>query len=309
MPDNPLSNQAPQSSLDLSSITEDFIKSLEGGADQSATPPAQEPQHEAAPPVHNEEVTPPLQSQAPPEAEVKQEPPPDLAEQHRGYLRDDDYRRKTMKLADERRSFENERQQIITQLQQAQNYANQLHQQVHDPAYLQHQWNLIHQQVQQQDPNTPVSAQQITQMLQQQVAASEQKVAQYIHQLERDRIAAGYDQERALYAQALVKEFPTLEDQEGVERLISEAAWKRSPANMTELKRFMREDAEARHKRVQKRIENHEQAAIMRQAKAAKPTQEPKGGAAPVLQPTQRKLKLGSTDLFNDTLAWLETQK
>jgi hypothetical protein len=300
MPDN-ISHQ--QSSLDLSSITEDFLNSPEVTGAQAATP-VQAQQEEVTPPVQ-EEVTPPLQATETPQTP---ELPTDPQEQQRGYLRDSDYRQKTMRLAEEKRAFEAEKQQIIAQLQKANNYAQQLHQQVHDPAYLQAQWNRLHAQVQAQDPNAPVSAQVVNQLLQEQVAKSEQKVAQYIHQLEVQRNAAQFDQERALYAQTLLKEYPTLEDQDGIERLISEAAWKRGPANMNELKQFMKEDAEARHKRVQKRIDDNAQAAIMRQAKAQKPGIEPKGGSVPVLQTPQRKLKLGSQDLFNDTVEWLKNQ-
>jgi hypothetical protein len=300
MPDNPLSQQSP-SSLNLSSITDEFLNSPEVTGAPPATP-ATPPAQEVAP--AQEEVTPPLQTQP----ESKPELPDDPQERERGFLRDDDYRRKTMKLADERRAFEAERSQLAQQLQQAQAQQQEFYRLAHDPAFLQQQWQLIQAQSQAQDPNAPLTVQQVNHLLQSQLAETEKKLANYVQRIEVQRNQAVFDQQRVEYAQQLLKEFPLLEDQEGVDRLISAKAWERHPSNMNELKQFMREEAETRNKRAQKRIDDNVQAAIMRQAKAQKPGMEPKGGTVPVLQIPQRKHKLGSSDLLQDTMEWLKTQ-
>jgi hypothetical protein len=311
MPDNPISQTTNAGSLDLSTITQEFLNSPEVTGATTATPVTPEVTQETSP------ETPPLTPTAPvtPSLTEGQEPPPtDPQEAYRGFLRDDDYRRKTMRLAEERRAFEAERAQVQQQAQQAAQQAQLVQQQYEEalanPQFLQQRWNQIHGQVQAQQGGVAPTVEQVNQLLQTQLTQAKQEMAAYVRQIEVARNTAEYDSQRIQYGQQLVsKDFPVLQDQPGVDTLIFQEAWKRSPSNMNELKQFMKEDAEHRAKLAEKRISEREQAAIMRHEKTKKASIEPKGGNAPLLQTPHRKAKLGSQDLLSQTLADIELEQ
>jgi hypothetical protein len=102
----------------------------------------------------------------------------------------------------------------------------------------------------------------------------------------------------------LIKANPLLQDIEDIDVLIRRAAGKRVNADtnsgkvtsITEVKTYLEDAAKSIASKFEKRLKDHEQAAIMRHSKAQTPAIAPKGGAIPAVQ-TPPKFKWGTGDM------------
>lgn len=102
----------------------------------------------------------------------------------------------------------------------------------------------------------------------------------------------------------LVSKNPLLQDIDGIDVLIRREAGKRVNADtaagkvtsLDEVRAYLDEAAKSYAAKFEKRIKDHEQAAIMRHTKAAQPAIAPKGGAIPAVQ-TAPKFKWGTGDM------------
>lgn len=239
-----------------------------------------------------------------------QEPPLDPQEQERGYLRDADYRKKTMALADERRAFEAQQQSELAQrqayeqrIQQAE-YERRL---LNDPNFLAQRWNEL--QANTPDPNTPITLAQAQQLVAQQSQAvlnqarTEQTAAFF--ETEKERYKLEYQNDMSRHVTTIVKDNPILKRIPGINDTLDKEAKDLGPKSVDEYKQFIKDRAEWHTSDWKKFIGDHEQAAIMRHTSVSKPAINPPGGHVPATQAAP-KHKFGSQNLHDSIKADLE---
>lgn len=261
--------------------------------------------------------TPPTTVEAKPEPAPEPTPTPTPEPRdEKGYMLHADYTRKTMelaeerkaaaaekqRLADERAQWENQRQLELAQRQQEYFQQQQLIQQLNDPDYLRQREAALRQHLNLPQADQQPTAQQVQVLLARQRQDLEQVFDRKLqdtltrHSIEQMKFDFGNQIQN--YQKQLLKEFPDLEVLgEGLEKVITTQAMGRQPKTLDEAKSVMRELAEERVAKFQKRIADSEQAAIMRHAKSQKTTMEPRGGTAPAVQVTPKNVRLGSKEL------------
>lgn len=252
-------------------------------------------------------VTPEPQREAPIETPVTlQEPDPQ--ERERGYLRHDDYTRKTMTVADERRAvaeekraWESQKQNELHQRQQEADYYQRLQAAINDPDFLRQREAALRQQLNLPQPDQQPTGQQVQTLLARQQqdleARFEAKLQDTLTRHTIEQMKFEYGNQIQSHQQALLKEFPDLDLVPGVEKLITTEAMGQKPKDLAEAKSIMRTIAQERVAKLQKKIADSEQAAIMRHAKSQKTAIEPRGGTAPAVQATPKNVRLGSREL------------
>lgn len=276
------------------SIPNDLMNSVEAELRAEATPVATpEPSYTPDP-----EPT-PFVTQPTPEQR------PDPEEANRGYMRHSDYTQKTMSLAEERRAFEAQRQtELLQRQQQEAYYQNQLAQYqaaLNDPDHLAQRAAALRQHLNIPAGDTQPTAEQVQTLLARQQQALETRFEAKLqdtlarHTIETMKFEFGNQIQS--YQQTLLKEFPDLDLVPGVEKLITTQAMEQRPKDLAEAKSIMRTLAQERNQKLQKKIADSEQAAIMRHAKSQKTSIEPRGGQAPAVQATPKNVRLGSKEL------------
>lgn len=266
--------------------------------------PSADTSTQAAPPVPpTDSATTPPQQAAPPE------PLPDPQEQERGYLRDADYRKKTMALAEERRTFEAQRQQEIAQRQAYEQRLQQYDRLANDPNSLAQRYaELTQAQAQMPDPNTPITLAQAQQLVAQQSQAvlnqarAEQTAAFF--ETEKERYKLEYQNEMGRHVSTIVKDNPILKRIPGIDETLDKEAKNLGPKSVEEYKQFVKDRAEWHANDWKKFIGDHEQAAIMRHTKVTTPTINPPGGQIAATQAAP-KHKFGSKSLLDSIEAEL----
>jgi hypothetical protein len=312
--------QPPTADVDLSAANDAALADLQAelAASAVATPApvvekaaAETPAAEAASP-HVEVPEPVAQAETPAPAAKVDDPdaiPDDVEELKKGYLRHRDYTKKTMSLAEERKAAQAEAQraaQIQAQAQQFYQEALQWRELAKDPDALARFADAQRAATNLPAADEPVSYAQLQAIRQRDAQALQAQMAHQFREelirVETGRQEAQFFTELDAHAAQLLDKHPLLKTQPGITRLIVEDARARGPQNAAEFKRFMAEEAEERHRPLAKMIKDHEQAAIMRHAKAAAPSINPPGGALPAVQSPQKRFKLGSQE-FYDSLA------
>lgn len=289
MSDTSIHNPSP------ASIPNDLVNSVEAELRAEATPVATpEPQRTDPDPIFT-----------PAPVEHRQEPRPDPDEANRGYMRHSDYTQKTMKHADDVRAWEAQRQSDLLQRQQQEAYyQNQLAQYqaaLNDPDHLAQRAAALRQHLNLPAGDTQPTAEQVQTLLARQQQALESRFEAKLqdtlarHTIEQMKFEFGNQIQS--YQQSLLKEFPDLDLVPGVEKLITTEAMGHRPKDLAEAKSIMRNLAQERVGKLQKKIADSEQAAIMRHAKSQKTAIEPRGGAAPAVQATPKNVRLGSKEL------------
>jgi len=267
--------------------------------------PTVEPQAEnAAPETPTVEVPPPaapIEVKLPNEDEI----PSDPEELKKGWLRHRDYTKKTMSLAEERKAIEAERQRVKEQEQYFQRAAEEIQAWrtlANDPDQLAQFVERQRAARNQPAPDEPLTWQQTQQLLAQERERIRAEVAaetrNELLKLEAGRAEVQFFQELTTHTNDLLTKNPLLRTVPRIERLIVEDARARNPQSLAELKQFMVEEAEERVKPLAQLIKNHEDAAVMRYAKAQKPSMAPAGGTLPAAQAPTRQPKLGSPEFY-----------
>lgn len=250
-----------------------------------------------------------------PEPTTATQTPADPQETQRGYLRDADYRQKTMRLAEERRAYETERQALQTQLQQAQ----QLHQAIQDPRWLEQHYAQLVQQLNVPPADQPLNAQQAEQLVQrrlaEQSAVLNAQVERTLRNAEVARYRMDYEHDLDNHVTSLLDKHKELADdyEPGELRdLLTKDLTKAikagdidQPATIAQAKKVFADFAKARAEKRAKVYQAREQAAIMRHTKVTKPAIEPKGGQAPIVS-SPVKHKFGSKSHRDSMIAELE---
>jgi hypothetical protein len=227
--------QPQESTDDIQSVVDELVKETEGDGqaeeapetEESATDPIEQPEEpeEEAPPeeAEDEDETPPADD---PIVKVKvngEDVEVPLSEALKGYSRTEDYKAKTMALADERRQLEQAKATVEADVKQQ--YANELKQQIAqfealDPVLMearQIDWDRLKRE----DPATFV---QYSEAVNERIALIEQHRAK-IEQIEQERQATQAQQAQAEAAQRLelaankiVETMPELATEENFQR-------------------------------------------------------------------------------------------
>ncbi len=305
----------PSADVDLSAANvaamADLQAELAGAQAPEATPPAApepvvEPTStpepvEASEAAQTVEVPEPTQVPAAPDPDAVPDDPEELK---RGYLRHRDYTRKTMTVAEERKALQAEVERVRAYEAEAQRLAQETaywRQLANDPDSLAAFAEQRRQALNQPEPGAPVTWEQVQQIRQRDAQLLEQRMAQQFREelikVETGRQEAQFFNELDAHATDLLNKNPLLKTQRGITRLIVEDARARGPRTAAEFKQFMAEEATDRNAALAKVMKDNEQAAIMRHAKATKPSITPPGGTIPAVQAPTKRLKLGSSDL------------
>lgn len=288
-------------------VPQDLQASVEAELRAEATPvatPEPAPEPTPTPTPEPTPVTPP--------AFVQPEPQVDKDELERGYLRDRDYRQKTMAVAEERRQLEAERQADLAARQQEAYLRQQYENALNDPDYLAQRSQALRQQLNLPTPDQAPTAQQVQSLLaqreQQLTAKFDKKLQDALVRDNIERMKFEYSNQIASFQQQILKDFPLLEVTPGVEKLITTQALDQHPKSLDEARSLIKQLASDRSTKLQKKIADSEQAAIMRHAKSQTTAIEPKGGTAPAVQATPKGAKMGSKQLEELVMADLAAE-
>lgn len=304
--------QQPTADVDLSAANTAALADLQAEltATTAATPAAAEPVE--AKPEPKALATPvptpaePVETPAPAAPVVDPNAPPDdVDELKKGYLRHRDYTQKTMSLAEERRQAQAAAEQAHQQAQAAQQFyqeALQWRQLANNPEALARFAEQQRLAMGQPNPEEPISYAQLQQIRARDAQTMQAQVMEQVRnelvRLETGRHEAQFFGELDQHAKDLLERNPELKKVRGITRLIVEDARARKPQTAAEFKQFMAEEADDRAGAMRTTIKDHEQAAIMRHAKASAPSINPPGGSLPAVQAPTKRLKLGSTEFY-----------
>lgn len=169
------------------------------------------------------------------------------------------------------------------------------------------------QLAQQENAQRPVAQQLTPEQLMQLV---DQRASAIIFQNELNHWKQNTEQDVSRHTADLIKNNPFLEDIDGIDVLIRRAAGKRVSADtaagkvtsITEVKSYLDEAAKSYAAKFEKRIKDHEQAAVMRHSKVQQPAIAPKGGAIPAVQ-SPPKFKWGTGDMAKSIEQELRAQQ
>lgn len=181
--------------------------------------------------------------------------------------------------------------------------------QLRNKDFLAQQYNELVQAEQQQLAQQENAQRPVAQQLSpEQIAALvDQRAQAIIFQNELNHWKTNTEQEVSRHTTDLIKNNPLLQDVEDIDVLIRRAALKKVSADtaagkvtsLSEVKSYLDDAAKTYAAKFDKRIKDHEQAAIMRHTKAQQPAIAPKGGAIPAVQ-APRKFKWGTGDMAKD---------
>jgi hypothetical protein len=132
----------------------------------------------------------------------------------------------------------------------------------------------------------------------------DQRAQAIIFQNELNHWKTNTEQEVSRHTTDLIKNNDFLKDVDDIDVLIRRAAGKRVAADtaagkvtsIAEVKSYLEDAAKSYTAKFEKRIKDHEQAAVMRHSKAQQPAIAPKGGAIPAVQQAP-KFKWGTGDM------------
>jgi hypothetical protein len=221
-----------------------------------------------------------------------------LDELRNGYSRQQDYTKKTMDLANERNTWTQRETQYQTELRQHQDQLNRISQFLNEPRV---QSALRQLQAGIEDPNKPLTAEQVLQLQRQEAARQQEMFSgefQRIQQeLEVRHLANQYAGEIDSTIKQLQDKHPVLQDIDGLGQLLKQHVAQRNPQDISEAKQYFVEIAEAMANKLTSRFQTQQKQAAVDQAKLVKNGIET-GGQTPAIVPPEKKFKLGSNDLF-----------
>lgn len=210
-----------------------------------------------------------------------------------GYQRQQDYTRKTMELAEQRRQAD----QIRREYEQFRNEREEIKRFLQDPAAMQEYLRQV-----QITPETPLTAAHLQSLQQQQAVAMEQRMAQMAQELEVRQLAGQYSTEINASIEAAMKQFPELRSVRRMEQILREEVGERRPSTLEEAKQLFLAVAKEQSDSLRAFAEAEKKRAVA-QAATLNNGIEPPGGTG--IQPAPQKFKLGSEDLrkaFEDSL-------
>lgn len=215
-----------------------------------------------------------------------------------GYQRQQDYTRKTMELAEQRKAWDSERSQLQAQIEEVR-------------AWLQRPENVktyLEQLVAKTGYETPAeltTAQQVQQMLANQQAQvqklTEERIAAATREIELRQLSDRYLAEIDTTVKGIVESLPELKAIPGIDRLIRNEVADRNPANLQEAKVLLREVAEERAKAIKSFFSQQQKQQEVQKAQVQKGI-EPPGGRG-VVTPPGKQPRLGTPDFVNSVIA------
>jgi len=213
------------------------------------------------------------------------------AEVFKERLMNKDYTRKTQDLAEQRRRFDAEREEILAQRQALEGRMRQLAQVIRNPQALEALKAAAARQAgPPMDPNRPVTMQDLIrfqQSLQQRFDQSvEGKLQSFGQNLTRAQTQERLHEDLVTFGTGLIKQHPELAALEGIEEAVFHRVFNLRPTDLNEAKQYTQKIIEEMAERLQASIEEQRKQAVAAKNKAADGT-EPRGGA-PVLPKPQK---------------------
>ncbi len=216
-----------------------------------------------------------------------------------GYLRQQDYTRKTMQLADMRRQID----EFVTQRQRELQEYQQLKA---DPRI---QSLLNPSQSPAQSPDDVATVGTAKQLVESQAQALQHQFQQQLQaqmaELEVRQLAATYTNEIDATVKLALDKHEVLQDIDGIGELLKRDMAMRGPQSIDQAKQFLVDAAAARSTRLMARLDAQRKQEAAQAATRLRGIESP-GGAAPVPGAPQGEAKLGSSELRSQILADLQ---
>lgn len=212
-----------------------------------------------------------------------------------GYSRTQDYTQKTMSLAEERRQIQAqvsaEREQYKSFLSKAEN-VKQL-------------YDYLLQQQGSNNPNAPLTTQQLQTALAAERQAREQERGQIMEDLRNEQLTNSYKVEIDKSIQDILGTHPELRSIQMIDRILKQAALKNEPATVEDAKAYMVSFAKEQADRIRAHFTEQAKVAAVNKNTLTSRGTEPPGGAAP--GPSSKPAyKLGDPRLAQDATEYLK---
>ena len=209
----------------------------------------------------------------------------------RGYSRQQDYTRKTMELAEQRRGWELERQRFDKEVEELKAWLN-------NP---QNVYNYYQQLAQKSgwQPGQPAPA--APGMTPEQIQADiDRRMGEATQKMELQQLTNQYVADIDSAIRSLKQTYPELNRIKGIDRVLRQEVASRDPGNIDEAKRLLGEVAQEQVNELKSWLTEHQKQAVAASA-PLKNGIEPPGGSAPRPGPAP-KMRLGSQDLMQAVL-------
>lgn len=215
-----------------------------------------------------------------------------------GYQRQQDYTRKTMEAAEQRKAWEAERQQVYARVEELKTWLS-------NPANLQTYLQQVTQQRGYEDPNSPLTAAQAEHLVQarfaQQQQILDQKLSQKEVEIEQRQQAQSYLQDLNATVKGLLDTHSELKSIDGIDALLYKDVAAMQPGSLDDAKAMFATAAKARADKLQAHFTELQKRSATQTAKLQRGI-EPPGGAGVPAAPSQTFKRLGDPDLLKSVV-------